>query len=215
MNETLNSQLSAFVDGELSGREAELFLRRLERDVALREEASLYLLIGRSLRGEREVPGMRGLAERISAAVADEDLPSTGSVEGWPTRLLRPAGGVAVAAAVAVLALVGLQYVNVGGPGRPPAPTAEFAAVAIDEAPLYTEPPVADFISDRPSEMLSRYYRHHGERSADLGASNILTRLVTLELREGELVRIEPPATGESDEPTLEKTSADLPSSPQ
>jgi len=215
MSETLNSQLSAFVDGELSDREADLFLRQLERNPDLRDEAARYMLIGHSVRGEVDVPGMRDLAGRISAAIDVEELPASGAVAGWSTRWLRPAGGVAVAAAVAVLALVGLQNVEVGGSGQPSPSVAELAAVAIDEAPIYTEPPVADVTSDRPSEMLSRYYRHHGERSADLGASNILTRLVTLELREGELVRIEPPATGESDDPSLEKASTDLPSSPQ
>jgi hypothetical protein len=36
--------------------------------------------------------------------------------------------------------------------------------------------------------MLTQYYLSHGATSADLGANGILTRLVTLELREGELV---------------------------
>jgi hypothetical protein len=39
--------------------------------------------------------------------------------------------------------------------------------------------------------MLTQYYLSHGATSADLGANGILTRLVTLELREGELVAVE------------------------
>jgi hypothetical protein len=38
--------------------------------------------------------------------------------------------------------------------------------------------------------MLTQYYLSHGATSADLGANGILTRLVTLELREGELVEV-------------------------
>ncbi|MDH4106695.1 MAG: sigma-E factor negative regulatory protein [Gammaproteobacteria bacterium] len=212
MNETLNSQLSAFVDGELPEREAELFLRRLDRDDALCAEASRYLQIGRAMRGEPQLPGMRELAGRIAANIEFEDLPATGTAGRLSTRLLRPAGGVAIAGAVAIVALVGLQNLGTDtGPGSSVA-AAELAAVAIDEAPLYTEPPVAEFVSDRPGEMLSRYYRHHGERSADMGASNILTRLVTLELREGELVRIAPP-TGEPGATEAEKTPIEIPSS--
>lgn len=207
MSETLNSQLSAFVDGELPDREAKLFVRRLERDGALRDEAARYLLIGRAIRGEYDLPGMRGLAKRISAAVDEEELPASAAGSQISTRLLRPASGVAIAAAVAVLALVGLQNLGVDGPVGPATAGQEFAAVAIDELPAYTEPPVAD--SERPSDMLSRYYRHHGERAADLGGSNILTRLVTLELREGELVRIVPPESAEVEQPAAEQAPAE------
>ena len=62
------------------------------------------------------------------------------------------------------------------------------AAIAIDEAPLYTEPPVAEFVSDRPSATLTRYYQQHNERAADIGGSGIFSRLVELELRGGELL---------------------------
>ncbi len=43
--------------------------------------------------------------------------------------------------------------------------------------------------------MLMQYYLRHGETSADLGPNGILTRLVTLELRHGELQEIEPTRT--------------------
>jgi hypothetical protein len=47
--------------------------------------------------------------------------------------------------------------------------------------------------------MLMQYYLSHGATSADLGANGILTRLVTLELREGELVEVVPkPAAADS-----------------
>jgi hypothetical protein len=44
--------------------------------------------------------------------------------------------------------------------------------------------------------MLTQYYLSHGATSADLGANGILTRLVTLELREGELVEVVAQPTG-------------------
>jgi hypothetical protein len=42
--------------------------------------------------------------------------------------------------------------------------------------------------------MLIQYYLSHDATSRDLGANGILTRLVTLELREGELVAADPDA---------------------
>jgi hypothetical protein len=70
--------------------------------------------------------------------------------------------------------------------------TADNAGIAIDDSAGYTEPAASDVMSDRPSEMLMQYYLSHGETSSDLGANGILSRLVTLELRGGELVEVSP-----------------------
>jgi hypothetical protein len=40
--------------------------------------------------------------------------------------------------------------------------------------------------------MLMQYYLSHGDSASGLGPNGILTQVVTLELREGELVEIEP-----------------------
>jgi hypothetical protein len=58
--------------------------------------------------------------------------------------------------------------------------------------------------------MLMQYYLSHGATSADLGANGILTRLVTLELREGELVEVVPePAAADSPAVAPDDTDAD------
>ena len=72
MNDALRMQISAFVDGELPNNEAELLLRRLSQDAALRQQVSRYLDIGRLLRQDRTVPGMDQLRGRIAAALGDE-----------------------------------------------------------------------------------------------------------------------------------------------
>ena len=71
MNDAIKMQISAFVDGELPENEAQLLLRRMSQDRQLRQQAATYLMIGRSLRGERSVAGMTTLRERISAAIDD------------------------------------------------------------------------------------------------------------------------------------------------
>jgi sigma-E factor negative regulatory protein RseA len=188
MNETLKEQISAYVDGELPEGESELLIRRLSQDPALRDLAERYMSIGRVLRGEAVVPKMDELRARIAGELGGE-LPVAPDVvpERPAGRYLQPVAGVAIAATVAVLALVGLQ--QVGPVDSPVATTAsnDLAAVAIDDAPLYTEPPMTDLASDRPSATLTRYYQQHNERAADIGRSGIFTRLVELELRGGEI----------------------------
>ena len=69
-------------------------------------------------------------------------------------------------------------------------PVPGVAANSIDAA--YTEPTATDLVADRPGEMLMQYYRSHGASSGELGANGILSRLVTLELRGGEIVEMAP-----------------------
>jgi sigma-E factor negative regulatory protein RseA len=165
MNDALRMQVSAFVDGELADNETELLLRRLSQDAALRQLVSQYLAIGRAVRNEREVPGVGDLRGRIAAALGEEQ-----PVESAP--------------------------VAAGTPSRwlcavPEASLADRVAEA-----GYTEPDLSEALPARPaSETLRQYYVRHGETSSDLGPNGILTRLVTLELRRGELVEIEPGGT--------------------
>jgi sigma-E factor negative regulatory protein RseA len=194
MNDALRMQVSAFVDGELAENETELLLRRLSQDAALRQLVAQYLRIGRAVRSEREIPGMVDLRGRIANALGEEQpieaVPAAGRS---PTRWVRPVAGVAVAATVAGLALVSLQALDIDSPAPP---EAAVAGGAIGEVG-YTEPSPSEALSEQPaSETLRQYYVRHGETSSDLGPNGILTRFVTLELRRGELVEIEPGAAG-------------------
>ncbi len=189
MNEALREQISAYVDGELSENEAELLLRRMCQDADLRGLVAGYMTMGRAVRGDAY--SMR--VEELRVRVADELGEQSGSqlgVEPQPavSRFMRPVAGVGIAAAVAVMALVSLQQVGPVEPVGTTAANSDLAAIAIDEVPLYTEPTVDQVSGNRPSGMLSRYYQQHNERAADIGGRGILTRLVELELRDGELV---------------------------
>jgi sigma-E factor negative regulatory protein RseA len=211
MNDAIKLQLSAFIDGELPENESELLLRRLGQDSALRQQAEEYLAIGRALRGEREVPGMGELRGRINSGLGVEPLPEAHVETFVPSKFMRPVAGIAIAASVAVVALIGLR--QVGGIGEVDLDdvSAEFAAVAIDDSSMYTEQLSTEFVTDGPSDMVTQYYRQHEERSSGSGA-NILTRLVTLELREGELVEIEPQPIEQTEE--SESTDAATSESP-
>lgn len=183
MNEALKEQISAYVDGELSEAESALLVRRLSQDAELRALAASYLSIGRAVRGEAAAPGLATLRARIADGLELDESAAAEAERPTEKAWLRPLAGVGIAATVAAVTLLGLQ--TVGDAPEPPTelPTDDLAALAIDEAPLYTEPPLADALSDQPSEMLKRYYDQH----ADAGGSGILDRLVTLELRDTDL----------------------------
>ena len=189
MNEAIRLQVSAYVDGELPENEAELLVRRLSHDQALRDLVDDYLRIGRLIRREREVTGIEALRGRIQVALGEQPVEAAAPPAAPANRFLRPVAGLAVASAVAAVALLGLRQVEApevltGGSVAP-------ASVAADAG--YTEPQPSEVMSDRPSELLRQYYLSHDATSTDLGANGILTRLVTLELREGEGVRVDPP----------------------
>lgn len=185
MNDALKMQISAFVDGELPENEAELLLRRLNQDVAMRQQVAEYLAIGRFMRRDYELPGIDALRNRIASALGEEILPEAQSLVPERTRFLKPMLGFAMAASVAVLAVVGLRQAVLPGAGEP----GRVAIVAgADSLPSITQASVDSAVS----EELRYMYRRHSASSTDFGANDIMARLVTLELQGGELVKVEP-----------------------
>ena len=85
MNDAIRMQISAFVDGELPQNEAELLLRRLCQDGALRQQAAEYMAVGRIMRGERTVAGMAQLRQRIAAELDNQDVQLDAPAEPAPS----------------------------------------------------------------------------------------------------------------------------------
>lgn len=99
-------QLSAFIDDELPAAEAQLLLARLERDEHLRAACATYHLTGECLRGGLAEVHARDLCGRVMAALDSEPAPVP--VRHMP-RWLKTGSGLAVAATVAMVAILGLQ----------------------------------------------------------------------------------------------------------
>ena len=170
MNDALRMQISAFVDGELPENENELLLRRLSQDVALRHQVAQYLEIGRLIRRDHEIPGMNELRDRIAAALGEELVQHRVEKESPASNFTRPVVGVAIAASVAVVALLGIRQIY--------APSGN-VAIGEDE-PMRTVPDSMTAISQPDDELLRQFYLHHDPR------------LVTWQLQDGKLVEIEP-----------------------
>jgi len=175
MNDALRMQISAFVDGELPENENELLLRRLSQDAALRQQVAQYLNIGRLIRREHEVPGMRELRDRISAALGEEPVQHTVKTDLPGSKFVRPALGVAIAASVAVIALLGIRQIYT--------PVDNTDIVADEVFP--TVPDSATGIPQPDDELLKQFYLHHDPRLVtSLRRWNLLP--------DGTLVEVEP-----------------------
>ena len=197
MNDAIRMQLSAFVDGELPENEAELLLRRMSQDEKLRLEVAEFLAIGRLIRDEPGLAGADRLHERIAAAIGDHEKPvivdDTASSTG-ASRTLRPLTGVAIAAAVALVAIFGLQQ-----------------NTAVDDLPAPTVVPVVNDVVpsiDAQQERQRQYFRNHAEMSSELGANGMKSRVVSLRFSE------ELPVDVEDDEAAESEGSADMNSQP-
>lgn len=96
----LGEQLSAYCDGELAADSRRFLARRLAEEAELKDAWSRYHLIGDALRGPCAPPLPADFASRVQSAL-EADAPATHG-QGW----LRWAGGAAVAASVALMALL-------------------------------------------------------------------------------------------------------------
>lgn len=153
----------------------------------MRQQVAQYLEIGRLIRRDKDIPGVDGLRSRIAAALGQEPVEVAIEPPAVGSALMTPASGIAVAATVAAVALIGLS--QLGGPAIGNVPD---DAVAIDLAPAYTEPTPEQVLANSPTARLIEYSRRHDSSSPDLASNGILSRMVTFELSEGRLVEIEP-----------------------
>jgi negative regulator of sigma E activity len=196
MNEAIKMQISAFVDGELPDSEADLLLRRLSQDAALRREAADYLEFGRIMRGETSVRGVEQLRERIAAAIDDkiveEDQVGPESESG---RAVRPLLGVAVAASVALVAIFGLQLT----PGTDtPSPAANAVAGSTEDSGYSTPKPL--------DQQILQYVERHGAASSEAGANGMRARLTALRRSEEMLVDDQVDDETDSEESPVEES---------
>jgi len=172
MNDAIRMQISAFVDGELPENEAELLLRRMSQDSELRQEVAEFLAIGRLMRREPGLAGADRLHERITAEIdhrpADVDAEHN---DALASRAVRPLAGIAIAAAVALVAIFALQQ-----------------NTAVDELPQGSvSPAIANVVVpviDLQLERQRQYFLNHAETSSQLGANGMNSRVVTLRFSE-------------------------------
>ncbi|HSD74498.1 MAG TPA: sigma-E factor negative regulatory protein [Steroidobacteraceae bacterium] len=187
MSDYLRNQLSAFIDGELPKHEIELLFKRLDGNPELRATLARYSLIGESLRTRSAEGPSRTFAERVRAAVRESgplaaSVASSARSHQW--RLLRPVAGVAVAATVAAVAILGLQSIQPSIDQPPqvavnvPTQAVVIGSQSAVESPSYIVPAPASAGSPMNAARLTNYVVAHSEYSTPLGRRSVLSGIV-------------------------------------
>ncbi len=126
-------KLSMLMDGEADVAERGCILDAVSRDQALREVWSRYHLIGAAIRQESTAHGAEVLPRRIVAGI-EAKTSSSSTVTSLPVHkrpMTRMVGSLAIAASVAAVALIGVQF-------RAPDNKQPAAQVAATTAPVAT-----------------------------------------------------------------------------
>ncbi len=106
-------RLSAFVDGELEGPASDRIVDALYEDPELRRTWERFHLIGDAMRGTGPVAGADAVARKVGADLAGESVVRL-KPRARRSRL-HPLAGLAIAAAIAAIAVLGLHRLDGGG----------------------------------------------------------------------------------------------------
>ena len=137
-----NEQISSFVDGELQGPARGRIVHALYGSPELRRRWARYHLIGDAARKIGPVPGADSIAGNVGAALSGESVVSF-KRRPWPV----PLPGLALAASIAAVAILGIRGLDDGGAQSPPVAGTQSPPVAgasrheaAAESPLSTDP---------------------------------------------------------------------------
>ena len=114
-----NEEISAFVDGELRGPARARIVGRLYGDSELRRAWERFHLIGDTVRKVGPVPGAGSIAGKVGEAVSGERIVPTRRRARRPG--VGPLPGLALAASVAAVAILGIRSLDGDGAQRPAA----------------------------------------------------------------------------------------------
>jgi sigma-E factor negative regulatory protein RseA len=122
MANNIEEQLSALVDGEIGDKELDTLLVYMRSDPALRERWGRYNLISDALHKNLPRRVDHDLHARVARALAEEPVvlapqPHRRRLSPWA----KQAAGIAVAASVTAMAILGFQTLH--APGAAPAAT--------------------------------------------------------------------------------------------
>lgn len=189
MSEEVDIQVSEILDGELDESRLSAFLKRYNGDDGLRKRFSRYVLARDCLHRINPQAPDGDFADRVMNALADEPVvlaprrSSAFSGERW-RGLLKPAAGLAVAASVATVAVLGLRGdhgANEIGADAPRAqmsqPVASDTTMAGSRSPdfqyadVQVRRPVAQTVSAGDRTWLNDYLLRHKEASGFVGRS--------------------------------------------
>lgn len=172
MTEKLREQISALADNELPEDEHELLVRRFGMESHLCVCWERYHLIGEAMRKTLSHVDTRGFTDRVMAAVGQEAVTAVQKHDSLLGYLGKSIAGLAVAACVAVVAIVGLRYDSIHIQ-----PVTAPSEIVPSSTPIQTTPVAygmasnASWNGNTPEVQaeLNNYVINHGEIAAALG----------------------------------------------
>ena len=130
-----NEHLSAFVDGELQGPARDRVVDALYGSAEVRRAWARFHLIGDAVRKIAPVPGAGSIAGNVSEVLSDEQIVPVAPRSRRPRFV--PLAGLALAAAVAGVAVLGIHGLDDGGARSPSVTGVSHQAIAV-AAPVST-----------------------------------------------------------------------------
>lgn len=184
MNEDRLEKLSAMMDGELIGRDRDIVIDQIESDPETRACWQRYHMIGDTLRSTMPGTVSPDLAVRLNQMLANEPtiLAPKSGLQSYKN-FIKPLAGMAIAASITAVAVLGIQQQNQELPG-----TENFSQIAISEAgmatPLIADNAKADAVtvrtvkyqageSNQDAEELTPYILNHNQHNSRLGVQGV------------------------------------------
>lgn len=168
MTDNNREHLSCLMDGELERAARSFLLRRLSQDDDLTGRWRRYHMVRACMHGEMRTGAE--LATRVSAELTVEpEWQARSAAAAW----LKPLGGVAIAASVAVFALVGINSSLLER--SQPGPVAEQPGFVSQAAPIdwsFTQPLVPVSFSETTAadrQRISGYVLRHNQAAGSVG----------------------------------------------
>ncbi len=168
--------LSALADDELQGRSLQQGVDRLLNDPGLRQRWADYHTMREGMHGQVSLTLGDQLQQRLAATLADE--PAILAPRRAPRGLMRHAAGVALAASVTGVAILGIQQMNHSDSATMPAQPASMASTqqaAPESVAQASSRPSAQPVSGPPrSDQLAPYLVNHNEYSSSTNMHGML-----------------------------------------
>jgi sigma-E factor negative regulatory protein RseA len=171
MNDHITEQVSVLVDGEVHDTSLQPLVVRLEVDRELQRCWERYHLISDALKNQLPDAVDRQFAQRVMAALEGESNVKVRFMV-WRSAMpgFKEAGGLALAASLAAMAVVGVQWLWNSGDARPPlqtSMTAQEPAAHSSAAPRAAEVKVSD-------ETMNNYLIDHSAYAAASGMQGMM-----------------------------------------
>lgn len=174
MSDKINEQMSAMFDDELNAEEYELLIRRLKQDEQLQANWQRYQLISDVLKKDNPIVHGDSFVGAVSKKIAQESTIKQASVASSGTHFswLKPITGVAIAASVAAMAIVGIQNIN---PGQSPAESVPALAQSPISQPIQPVAGTRWNMQQPETEMrLSGYLVNHSEYTSSISLQGMV-----------------------------------------